>query len=202
MGGAAIEAAKAWKYVSNFSQEAGKSIGNAAGNTKDWVVKHPGQTVGMVGCVAAAPVAIAVAPLALGAVGFGSGGVVAGTLILALPSLPSSSVTQLELVRLICGTGSAAAAAQASIGNVVAGSTFAVLQSAGAGGAGLAVVNGVVGTAATAVAVGATAPGLVRAAREGKEENEDADSEKEPKDEGHRGPKEEDPEDEDSRQND
>jgi hypothetical protein len=65
--------------------------------------------------------------------------------------------------------GSAAAAAQASIGNIAAGSILAVLQSAGAGGAGLAVVNGVVGTGATVVAVGAAAPGLVKAAREGKQ---------------------------------
>jgi hypothetical protein len=50
---------------------------------------------------------------------------------------------------------------------------FAVLQSAGAGGAGLAVVNGVVGVGATAVAVGATAPGLVHAAMEGKNHNEE-----------------------------
>lgn len=47
------------------------------------------------------------APLALAAVGFGSGGVVAGSL---------------------------AAAAQSAIGNVAAGSTFAVLQSCGAAG--------------------------------------------------------------------
>jgi hypothetical protein len=39
---------------------------------------------------------------------------------------------------------SAAAAAHSSIGNVASGSLFAALQSAGAGGAGAAVVNGVV----------------------------------------------------------
>jgi len=42
------------------------------------------------------------------------------------------------------GAGTIAAGAQGSIGNVVAGSVFATLQSAGAGGTGLAVVNGVV----------------------------------------------------------
>lgn len=41
-------------------------------------------------------------------------------------------------------TGSLAAGVQSSIGNVAAGSTFATLQSAGTGGAGLAAVNGVV----------------------------------------------------------
>lgn len=62
--------------------------------------------------------------------------------------------------------GSAAAAAQAGIGNVVAGSAFAVLQSAGAGGAGLAIVNAVVGTSAAAIAVGTTAPAVAKAVRE------------------------------------
>ena len=40
--------------------------------------------------------------------------------------------------------GTVAAATQSSIGNVAAGGVFATLQSAGAGGAGLAAVNGVV----------------------------------------------------------
>lgn len=40
--------------------------------------------------------------------------------------------------------GTVAAAAQSSIGNIAAGSVFATLKSAGAGGAGLAAVNGVV----------------------------------------------------------
>jgi hypothetical protein len=39
--------------------------------------------------------------------------------------------------------GSIAAGVQSTIGNVATGSIFAVLQSAGAGGAGLAAVNGV-----------------------------------------------------------
>ncbi|KAF5605335.1 interferon-induced 6-16 [Fusarium subglutinans] len=60
--------------------------------------------------------AIVVGP-ALGALGFGVGGIAAG---------------------------SAAAGIQSGIGSVVAGSPFAILQSAGAGGAGLAIVNGVV----------------------------------------------------------
>lgn len=41
-------------------------------------------------------------------------------------------------------TGSLAAGMQSGIGNVVAGSLFAILQSAGTGGVGLATVNGVV----------------------------------------------------------
>ncbi|KAF5552719.1 hypothetical protein FNAPI_7025 [Fusarium napiforme] len=63
----------------------------------------------------------------LGILGFGAGGIAAG---------------------------SAAAGIQSGIGSVAAGSTFAILQSAGAGGAGLAVVNGVV-QAAGAI-IGAT----------------------------------------------
>ena len=43
--------------------------------------------------------------------------------------------------------GTTAAAAQAGIGNVVAGSVFATLTSAGAGGAALATIQGVAGGA-------------------------------------------------------
>ncbi|KAJ0305520.1 hypothetical protein COL516b_005215 [Colletotrichum fioriniae] len=98
----------------------------------DWVRENPGTTV----CygvsagslvVLAAP-ALVVAP-ALGLAGFGSQGIVAG---------------------------SAAAGFQAGIGNVVAPSLFATLQSAGAAGYGAAVVNGAIqagaGVSATAFA--------------------------------------------------
>jgi shikimate 5-dehydrogenase len=44
------------------------------------------------------------------------------------------------------------------VANVEAGSTFAMLQSAGAGGAGAAVVNGVVAGTVTGVVVAATVP--------------------------------------------
>ncbi|KAK0726408.1 hypothetical protein B0T21DRAFT_413742 [Apiosordaria backusii] len=56
--------------------------------------------------------------------------------------------------------GSIAAAAQSMIGNVVAGSVFAILQSAGAGGAGAAVVNGVIQGLGTGVAAGVLAGNL------------------------------------------
>lgn len=53
-------------------------------------------------------------------------------------------------------TGSLATVIHASLGNVVAGTPFAIAQSAGAGGAGLAVVNGVVqGTGGVMAAGGA-----------------------------------------------
>lgn len=71
----------------------------------------------------------------LGLFGFGSGGVIGGSL---------------------------AAGAQAGIGNVVLGSIFATLQSAGAGGAGVAVVNGVVQGAAVVGCVTAAARALGR----------------------------------------
>lgn len=66
--------------------------------------------------------------------------------------------------------GSAAAAAQSDIGNVAAGSAFAVLQSAAAGGSGAILVNGVAAGTVTAVAIAATAPGLIKAIQEGKNE--------------------------------
>jgi hypothetical protein len=61
-----------------LSQQAGKHIGKAAITSKDWVVDHPGQTAGMVSCVAAAPLAMMAAPVVLGAAGFSASGVVAG----------------------------------------------------------------------------------------------------------------------------
>ena len=66
--------------------------------------------------------------------------------------------------------GSAAAAAQSSIGNVAAGSAFAVLQSAGTGGGAAILVNGVAAGTVTAIAIAATAPGLIKAMQEGKKE--------------------------------
>jgi tripartite-type tricarboxylate transporter receptor subunit TctC len=53
---------------------------------------------------------------------------------------------------------------------VAAGSTFAILQSAVAGGGGAILVNGVAAGTATGAAIAATAPGLVKAMQEGKKE--------------------------------
>merc|ERR1711971_1328196 len=84
----------------------------------------------LVGCgvlgIGGAAIAVSAAPIALGAVGFSSGGVVACSI---------------------------AAGTQAGIGNVVAGSTFAVLQSAGAAGLGV----GSTAAIGTAGAVGTVA---------------------------------------------
>ncbi|KXH34603.1 hypothetical protein CNYM01_03857 [Colletotrichum nymphaeae SA-01] len=98
----------------------------------EWVRENPGTTV-CYGVSAGSLVVLAapalVAAPALGLAGFGSQGIVAG---------------------------SAAAGIQAGIGNVVAPSLFATLQSAGAAGYGAAVVNGAIqagaGVSATAFA--------------------------------------------------
>lgn len=63
--------------------------------------------------------------------------------------------------------------AQASIGNVAAGSAFAIIQSAGAGGAGLAFVNSIVGASTTAIALGATALGIASTTKKENEQNVD-----------------------------
>lgn len=66
--------------LSACCQETGKAVGGAAVQTSEWVKKHRGQTAGIVGCVIATPVAIAVTSLVLGAAGFGAAGIVAGEL--------------------------------------------------------------------------------------------------------------------------
>lgn len=50
----------------------------------------------------------------------------------------------LEATLILSGIGTAAASAQATIGNVVAPSLFATLTSAGAGGYGVAAISGAV----------------------------------------------------------
>lgn len=86
-----------------------------------WITEHPGQTVFIIvaGIVFFAPFLITVPVLYT--LGFRSSGVVAG---------------------------SAAAALHSIIGPIAAGSIFALLQSAGTGGAGLAVINTLMSTGA------------------------------------------------------
>ncbi|KAH7085234.1 hypothetical protein BKA63DRAFT_559876 [Paraphoma chrysanthemicola] len=88
---------------------------------KHWIAEHAGQTafILVAGVVFFAPFLIRVPVLV--SLGFAASGVAAG---------------------------SAAAAIQSMIGPVMAGSIFSLLQSAGAGGAGLAVVNQAVSTTA------------------------------------------------------
>ncbi|GKT62790.1 hypothetical protein ColTof4_01590 [Colletotrichum tofieldiae] len=99
-------------------------------NAKGWASDNPGQaacyTVGAISLAVFASPALISTP-ALTAMGFGAKGVVAN---------------------------SAAAAAQAGIGNVVAPSVFATLQSAGTAGYGAAIVNGAVQAGAGVTAAG------------------------------------------------
>lgn len=62
--------------------------------------------------------------------------------------------------------GSAAAGIQAGIGNVAFGTLFALLQSAGAGGAGAGILGGTVFSATSLASWGATIPGLIAASKE------------------------------------
>ncbi|PLB46099.1 hypothetical protein P170DRAFT_479018 [Aspergillus steynii IBT 23096] len=101
-----------------------------------WATENPGSaaTTALVAVGIAAPGVLS-APL-LSALGFGAGGVQASSLAAGVHSL---------------------------LGNVAAGSTFATLQSAGAGGAGLAALNGAAQVGAATVGVGNAAVGWARA---------------------------------------
>ncbi|OIW31334.1 hypothetical protein CONLIGDRAFT_680044 [Coniochaeta ligniaria NRRL 30616] len=92
-------------------------MASAAAMAKTCAVDHPYLASGVVVVVGMVAMPGVVTAPVLGLLGFGSGGVAAGSI---------------------------AASAQAGIGNVVAPSAFATLQSAGAGGAGIVVVNTVV----------------------------------------------------------
>ncbi|CBF81248.1 hypothetical protein AN5765.2 [Aspergillus nidulans FGSC A4] len=75
---------------------------------------------------------------------------VVGIAVIAAPGF----VVSPTLTMLGFGPGdSLAATAQSVVGNVAAGSTFATLQSAGAGGAGLAVIDGAVQAGGLAVGI-------------------------------------------------
>jgi len=69
-------------------------------------------------------------------VGFGTGGIISGSYLMSMRLVPPRSDTHSIVI------GTAAALAQATIGNVVAPGLFATLTSAGAGGYGLAAISG------------------------------------------------------------
>lgn len=69
---------EAWKHMDEFGQNAGREIGPIARKAKDWIVEHPGETAGLVACVAAAPIVIAVTSQVLTGVGFTRAGIAAG----------------------------------------------------------------------------------------------------------------------------
>ncbi|KAI1410985.1 hypothetical protein F5Y13DRAFT_166713 [Hypoxylon sp. FL1857] len=108
------------------------AIADTAKQAAKWAAENPKSATmyGLAGTAIAAPAIIA-GP-ALAAAGFTANGVAAGSF---------------------------AAGAQAGIGNVVAGSTFATLQSAAMAGYGAAIVNGVIqaGGVAAAIATGGVA---------------------------------------------
>jgi hypothetical protein len=117
------------------------------------VAANPGTTVACgaagVGLVLVVAPATVAAP-GLAAVGFGAHGIIAGVFTLSSPSFLNAS--QVNTVSVLA---SSAATAQSSMGSIVAPSLFATLQSAGAGGYGVATVYPavqVVGGAITSVA--------------------------------------------------
>ncbi|KAI0876016.1 hypothetical protein GGS24DRAFT_453219 [Hypoxylon argillaceum] len=113
----------------------------------EWAAANPGKAsaLGAGAVLVAAPMLVA-APV-LGAAGFGANGIIAG---------------------------SAAAGAQSGIGSVLAPSIFATLQSAAAGGYGVAAVSATVQGLGGVVASSAGAASLLWKGK--KEENEDADA--------------------------
>lgn len=144
-----------------------------------WIEEHPNQTTFLaVGAsVFSAPFLITV-PV-LGMLGFGAAGVTAGkSFCIYSINLPSR---RKPLTGNFTGTSQdlPLQAMQAMIGDVAAGSLFALMQSAGAGGANLAVLNILVKAgAATAVGVEATKAVKEHMAKEeqGLEGAQDADS--------------------------
>ncbi|RKL41052.1 hypothetical protein BFJ72_g5947 [Fusarium proliferatum] len=84
-------------------------------------------------------------PGSIMAMGLGAGMVIAPGLVVA-PAISAAGFTTEDV-----SAGLLAAGIQSGIGSVVAGSAFATLQSAGAGGFDLAVVNGVVQAAGVVV---------------------------------------------------
>ncbi|KAK4196604.1 hypothetical protein QBC40DRAFT_268366 [Triangularia verruculosa] len=90
---------------------------DSAEQARCWVAENPGKTAIIIGGIALVVAPGIVTSPVLRLIGFGERGVTAGSI---------------------------AAFIHSCIGNVAAGSAFAIFQSAGAGGAGLAVVNGVV----------------------------------------------------------
>ncbi|KAF5662393.1 hypothetical protein FHETE_7978 [Fusarium heterosporum] len=106
-----------------------------------------------------------------------SAAIVAGAALIAVPALVAGPL--LGIVGFGAGgvvAGSAAAGLQSGIGSVVAPSLFATLQSAGAGGYGVAAVHGVIqGVGAIAAAGGI---GNWLRGRNGRDEGSDEDNDR------------------------
>jgi hypothetical protein len=119
----------------------GVQLNRVAKATAAWVKEHPWLTAAIV----ISTILFACTPAIIGAAGFGAGGIAAG--IMLVDNLRKSLADE--------NIGSMAAGIQAGIGNVAAGSAFAVLTSAGMGGAGLAIVMGASACVPVVVAGGA-----------------------------------------------
>ncbi|KAL4936559.1 hypothetical protein BDV06DRAFT_91344 [Aspergillus oleicola] len=124
------------KIATAYGKPALESSKTVAAKTAKWASNNPAFAATTACSVAIVTVpGIVVAPV-LSVLGFGAGGVQACSI---------------------------AAGQQSAIGNVVAGSTFATLQSAAAGGYGVAVVNGVAQAGGLAMGIGNAALRWVRA---------------------------------------
>jgi hypothetical protein len=131
---------------------------------KSWVMCNPKQSAAI--AVSAVPVlapGLIALPL-LGVIGFGPLGPVAGKSFSHCCSHCCLSFLHkeyhMETRANSVNTGSAAAALQAGVGNVVAPSAFAIMQSAAMGGYGLGLVNGVVQASTIVVATTAAVFGV------------------------------------------
>lgn len=121
----------------------------------------------VVGVAVVAVPALVAGPL-LGALGFGAAGITAGQSLEVVPCLdPFTDFS-----------GSAAAGIQSGIGSVVAPGIFATLQSAGAGGYGVAAVHTVVQAVGALVAAGGVAGTQAQGGDEDGNEDEDNDGKK------------------------
>ncbi|KAI0502917.1 hypothetical protein F5B22DRAFT_652609 [Xylaria bambusicola] len=110
-----------------------------------WAAANPGKTLAMGGGAALVAVPMMAAAPVIGAAGFGVNGIIGGSL---------------------------AASAQSGIGSVLAPSLFATLQSAGAGGYGVAAVSAAVQGAGALVAGSAGAMSVLQ--KKGKKAEDDA----------------------------
>ncbi|KAI1087620.1 hypothetical protein F5B19DRAFT_61731 [Rostrohypoxylon terebratum] len=129
-----------------------KLIQEGAAKAAKWVAENPKNTAAYSAAGVALLVPGIIAAPALAAAGFGAAGPIAGTFTyFSTRRLPNSNITNTSY-----HAGSIAAGAQASAGNIAAGSLFATLQSAGMAGYGAAIVNGVI-QAGGAVAAATTA---------------------------------------------
>ncbi|KAL3434760.1 hypothetical protein BDV09DRAFT_195620 [Aspergillus tetrazonus] len=124
------------KNAVTYGQPVLESLPGLAALAAEWAAKNPGAAVSTVAGIAVIATPDFVVAPTLSVLGFGPGGVQACSL---------------------------AATAQSVVGNVAAGSTFATLQSAGAGGAGLAVIDGVVQAGGLAVGIGNVGLAWIRA---------------------------------------